>query len=197
MFVRQFQQKMKIFQRVRKQYAILGIVPSQKPITKYVSFNGKLLFGFLLFGCIFASSFLYIVRVANGFMEHMVCVSAVSANFIIFVCFAAVTFRKTILFESIEHVEQLIDASKATSSIHRRRSLILVCILFLGCKYPQSKRFFSTTRHQIERSSEIIFVVIVKIALQCLILPKCVVSFAVYFITDSGRDSFELPLPLW
>lgn len=67
----------------------------------------------------------------------------------------------------------------------------------LGCKYPKSRRFFLKTNRQAERLSEIVFTVVVKICVQLTILPKFVASLCVYFFTDAGRDSFQLPLPIW
>lgn len=69
------------------------------------------------------------------------------------------------------------------------------CIL--GCKYPKSRRFFLKTRRQVERLSDVVFKAVIKIAVQFLMLPKCLVSYGVYFMTDSGSDSFELPVPMW
>lgn len=66
-----------------------------------------------------------------------------------------------------------------------------------GCKYLNSKRFFVKANRQVERSSEIIFTLLMKIALQCYMLPKCVVSFGAYFFIDLGGESFQLPLPMW
>lgn len=68
---------------------------------------------------------------------------------------------------------------------------------FLGRKHPKSEALFLKTSWQIERLTEIVFTVFVKILLQCLMLPKCIVSFAAYFITESGNDSFQLPVPFW
>lgn len=66
-----------------------------------------------------------------------------------------------------------------------------------GCKYPKSRRFFIKINRQVELLCEYVFTVVVKIALQFVMLPKCIGSYAIYFITDSGRDSFQLPIPLW
>lgn len=67
----------------------------------------------------------------------------------------------------------------------------------LGCKYLKSRRFFLKTNRQAERLSEIVFRVVVKVCVQLTILPKFVASLCVYFFTDAGRDSFQLPLPIW
>lgn len=95
---------MKIFQTLRKQLAIVGISPSNQ------SFNERVFFGFSLFGCSVSSQFVYIY-VANSLMDSMECICSLSAGIIIFVCFVAVIFRKSTLFESVDNFEKLIDTS--------------------------------------------------------------------------------------
>lgn len=105
---------MKIFQTVRKQYAIVGISSSPR-LAKYNSFSNKISFVnfcFLLYGCLITSQFVYIFGVANGFMDYIVCVSSTSSSIILLVCFAAIVFRKTILFDCMDNMEQLINTSK-------------------------------------------------------------------------------------
>lgn len=67
----------------------------------------------------------------------------------------------------------------------------------LGCEYPESMTFFLKIRQRVERLSEIVFMVVVKISLQLVMLPPCIVSFGVYFFTDSGSVSFQLPILIW
>lgn len=97
---------MKVFQTVQDQFAILGIGPLNHPL------NGKILVDFLLFGCIFASHTVYTYRVADSFMEYMTCIFSISNTFAMFVAFAAVVYRKTTLFKSLDDMGKLIDTSK-------------------------------------------------------------------------------------
>lgn len=69
------------------------------------------------------------------------------------------------------------------------------CIL--GSKNPKSEALFFKADQQVEQLSGITFTVLVKILLQCFMLPKCIVSYGVYFITDSGNESFQMPVPFW
>lgn len=102
---------MKIFQTVRKQYVIVGINLSNQWTQKY-PFSKRVLFGFLLFGYLILSQFVYSFHVADGFMEYVECVSSTSAGILVFVCFAAIDFRKTTLFEIIDNIEKLVDTSE-------------------------------------------------------------------------------------
>lgn len=66
-----------------------------------------------------------------------------------------------------------------------------------GLKYPGSKAIYDENNQQIEKWSEIIRLAAGKGTPICLILPKSLLSFFLYFATDSGRESFFLPLPMW
>lgn len=109
--------KMIIFRTVRNKYAMVGISSSNQWTQKY-SFNKRVCFGFLLFGCVAVSQLVYVFYVANGLMEYMECISTGSGTIIMFVCFAAIVFRKTKLFESIDEFEKLIDTSDSISNFN-------------------------------------------------------------------------------
>lgn len=104
---------MKIFEIVQKHYAILGIGPSTQQLAQKYPFSERVILGFLLFGCGAILQFVYIFHVASGPMEYMECVCFLSGIIIMFVCFAAIVFRKTMLFTSIDNIKSLIDTSEA------------------------------------------------------------------------------------
>lgn len=195
---------MKIFETVRKHYAILGISPSNQ-WSQNRPFDGKILLGFLLFGCNLASQTVYIYRVADDFKEYMMCICSISATFTMFVCFAAVFYRKAQLFECFGNMEKSIDARKTVWSHHYCARLngqfqaqnILNILIYLDSKDAETKAIALKNIQRVERLSEITFTVVMKVIVQCMALPKCIVSFGVYFFTDSGSDSFQLPFPLW
>lgn len=102
---------MKIFKEIQRQYAILGIRSPQQSTQKY-PVSKRALVGFLLFGCNFVSHFVYIFHVANGFLEQMECICATYASILIFVCFATIVFKRTLLFKTIDRIERLVDKSE-------------------------------------------------------------------------------------
>lgn len=105
--------RIKILYTIQRQYETLGISSSNQP-TQSNSFSKRVLFGFLVFECVIISQFVYIFYVADGFMEYMEGSCAAAASIIVFVCFAAIAFQKTTLFESIDNFEKLIGSSKST-----------------------------------------------------------------------------------
>lgn len=135
----------------------------------------------------------------SDFIEYVESICTTASSIIVCVCFATIILRRAKVFKLIGNIEKLINTSEKIS-----RSIIgddqithLTFKLKSGCKYRKSEAFFFKTNQQVERLSEVVFTLLVKIALQCLMLPKCIVSFGTYFATDSGNDSFELPVPLW
>lgn len=195
---------MKTFRTVREQYAILGIDGSSNQSPKIGLINTRVVFGFLLFGCLIASQFIYMFHITSDFMEYMQCISSTSATFIIFICLVAIVLRKNTVFETIDNLEKLITASRIQSLsmiIVRRckwfdRDFILKTFP-LGCKHRKSEAFFRNVNQQVERLSESVFIVSMKILIQIVLLPKCVVSYGVYFFTESQSDSFQLSIPIW
>lgn len=102
---------MKVFQKIQSQLAVLGISSISNQSTQVYSFNERIICGYLLFGCTTISQFLYIFRAADGFIDYMECICTTSANLIIAVCFVAIVYRKTTIFECIDRTESLVDAS--------------------------------------------------------------------------------------
>lgn len=103
--------KIKILKTVRRNYAILGISPTHQSTQKY-PFDGKVLFGFLLFGCTIILQLAYIFRVASGFMEYMECICENSGTIVMFIAFATIVLKLNLLFESIDDIENFMDSSE-------------------------------------------------------------------------------------
>lgn len=66
---------------------------------------------------------------------------------------------------------------------------------FSGQKYPEAKRMYVKTNHQIEKWCNIIYTITIKLFVPILLLPKFIASFFFYFTTELGGDAFELPFP--
>lgn len=103
---------MKIFQTVRKHYAILGIICSSNQSLQKYPFTKRVFFGLLSVGCLTISQFMYIFFVANSFMEYMDAICATSVTILIFVCIATIVYKRVLLFEHYDKIEKLIDTSK-------------------------------------------------------------------------------------
>lgn len=56
---------------------------------------------------------------------------------------------------------------------------------------------YEKTNQEIEKWSEIVYFLTVKVTVICLILPRFMVSNFLYFTTNLGADAFELPIITW
>lgn len=67
----------------------------------------------------------------------------------------------------------------------------------LGLKYPRSKAMYEKTNRLVEKISKFISFVIVYVSIPAFVLPKAIYCLFIYYTTDLGPDSFELPIPTW
>lgn len=69
--------------------------------------------------------------------------------------------------------------------------------LFQELKDFKGRPTFEEIIRQTKICSKLLDFVVAKMTPIGLILPKAMVSYSVYTITDSGNDAFELPLQFW
>lgn len=69
-------------------------------------------------------------------------------------------------------------------------------IEFVGLENPLSKAIYVEVNDKIEKWTSLLFWSFVKVSLPFVALPKILISFCSYFMTDAGSDAFELPFPM-
>lgn len=104
--------RIKIFEIFQRNYATLGISPSHQLTQKY-PFNERVLFGFLLFSCTTISQLVYVFHVPSGFMEYINCFCATSGTIQMFIGFAAIVFKRNLLFKTIDDIQMLMNAGES------------------------------------------------------------------------------------
>lgn len=70
-------------------------------------------------------------------------------------------------------------------------------ISFPGLKYTAAKQEYERSNRLVDKWCKIAYVVIEKIFIPSVILPKAIFCFFVYFSTDLGNKAFDLPIPIW
>lgn len=64
--------------------------------------------------------------------------------------------------------------------------------------HAESKAIYGVANGQVEKWSAIIHFLTTKLSPVCLIVPKSIFCYLMYFTTDLAvEDAFELPLPFW
>lgn len=69
--------------------------------------------------------------------------------------------------------------------------------MFIGSECPASQQLYTETNQLVEKFTKIMYIVIVYMTMPCILLPKSIHSFYIYFTTDLGADAFELAFPMW
>lgn len=138
----------------------------------------------------------YFFHVASSFKDYIECTTTTSAHIIFGVCYGSIVFKMPELFENIRVMEKVIEMSEQISGISCHPSLDNN--LFIGSsKHQASKALFEKTCQEVEKWSEIIFFMMMRLSLPCIMLPVCIGSFFVYFTTNLGNESFILAIPMW
>lgn len=112
---------MKFFQTLQSQYEILGISRSSNQLNQRSPFNERIQIGFSLFGYLIFSEFFYFFHFANSvteYVEYIEFMSSIFGAIMLFICFATMVFKSSSLFENIDNIEKLIDASERHFSVH-------------------------------------------------------------------------------
>lgn len=60
-----------------------------------------------------------------------------------------------------------------------------------------SATILEETNEFVEKWTKIGVIATSYVAVPCIVAPKVLISFYVYFMTDSGNDAFDLPVPMW
>lgn len=67
----------------------------------------------------------------------------------------------------------------------------------LGLDYSESVAIYAEVHQRIEKCSETLYFLVVKVMPACVLLPKCLTCLYNYFTTDLGSEALVLPFPMW
>lgn len=119
-----------------------------------------------------------------------------------FFCHLLVQFlsRRNYFYTSIAFISLLMKVSRILVILFLKNFNYKKCYskrLKLGLGDPTSKTICEKTNKLVEKWCKIGFFVLKYVISSCFIFPKAIISFLIYFTTDLGNDSFDLPLPMW
>lgn len=66
-----------------------------------------------------------------------------------------------------------------------------------GMENPSSKSIYEKANERIEKITEFIFFVSVKVSPIFIMIPYFFTSYFFYFTLDLGKEAFRMPYPLW
>lgn len=67
----------------------------------------------------------------------------------------------------------------------------------LGLENSTSMAFHAKTNEFVEKWTKIGIFVMEYVLCPCVLFPKIIFSFYMYFTTDLSNDAFDLPFPVW
>lgn len=183
--------ELKIFQPALKFLATHGITPQNHPF----NWRNLLILVVFVIGLILICSFLFVV--ASTFKEYTESIYVSSVGILIFSMYLNVIWNKANIFQFIDCWEKIADKSKFLKIFQVEIQHCLFIIIFSGSKNPSSKAIYVKVVNQVEKLRRFIHFAFLKVTLPCIVLPKNIFCFYIYFTTDAGNDAFELPLPIW
>lgn len=187
---------MKIFLLIQENFAIMGISSHQSNtviLATAISSIG--------FGCAF------IFGVAITFKVN---IDSIYTNFTLIgitLVFVIFNWRVANFFDFIKDFikDLVISSSKPSKKICEFSSnqQFSLCTSernitnLLGLEHPASKEIHEKLNQNVENSSKLIYLVLVKVIPQCMICPKFMANLYAYWAADLANDALELPFPMW
>lgn len=185
------QTKMKLFQIVQKNFALLGICSNESRL------NRKSVMIFLAFGLAINFGILFLFFKANTSLEYTNNIYMTTVMILSCIAFAIMLLKKGKLFKLIAKIEEFFDESEYTDREKDPLITSKLLIFFSGSKKPESEAIHVETNRIAEKWCEIGHFAIAKVTPICLIFPKIIISYVIYFTTNAGNEAFELPLLFW
>lgn len=189
---------MKIFQTVQKNFGILGICRDQP------RFNGKSLIACLIYGLGTILSAIFLICEADTFNEYTNNLYITTALAVGLFCLTNIILKMKELFALADKIEKSLDESKCDSRFASFRIADHChCIIMESNKQisesenPTSKAIYKGSNRLVEKLSRIVHFAIAIVSPVCMVLPKAVASYLIYFFTNLGNEAFELPLFYW
>lgn len=68
---------------------------------------------------------------------------------------------------------------------------------FLGLSNPISKLIYEKVNKKVEKHTGILHFALLKVTVLATMMPSFILSYLVYFTTNSGSDAFQLAFPMW
>lgn len=191
---------MKLFQSIQNSFAHMGI-NSDQSIQSH-SFNIKNVISILLHITSVISTILYLLKVADSFGDYTNAAFSISGVTVSGLGAVNVIWTMKKWFNVMNDFEKIINKRKSKIKKLKRFHQNYLCnlqnILFSGLINPECDiRTYEKCNRKIEKLCQTIKFYGLKVWPPCIILPKFVFSFYLYFVKNAENDAFELPLYMW
>lgn len=189
---------MKILQSAQQNFSYLGVDPP--PAKENHPFNWRNVLTVLVLVLSTISSAMYLVRLANTFMEYTFSICAVSSMLVATIILLITLFKiRSKLTDCLGVFQKLIDERKLISILSKFKFVQLFqwCVHILGVARPESQGRYQKANRKAEKWCQILFYFVLAFTFPVGMTVNFSYSFFVYLTTEQGPDSFELTLPFW
>lgn len=200
---------MKIFQVLKKNLAVFGFIPNQQQ-NNHWKLNVRQKVSLIWHFITLFSYIVFILVDASGIEDNVSAISASTLGTAVFMSFISIIYKNDEIFNVIENFEYELLLRESCLILIRSRKIDHVatdnffllhfhCPLVLAGSSIDAKscEMYEKTVRFVEKLSETMYVVMIKLLLPTLLLPKAILSYFIYFTTDAGSAAFQLPLPTW
>lgn len=188
---------MKIFQLIERSCAVFGLGP-HRSVAQKPSKSRKIVRTFFIFGLACCSCCANIFVEAKSFEACAVSINISSTVLVTTAIYAICVWKNQPLFKLVDNIEQMVNESELSIF---ERWIILNCEIFafhpIGLKHRASTVKYVQINLQVEKWTKIIHFVFLALVIPSTFFSKLFFCFYLYFSTDLGTDSFELPFPFW
>lgn len=192
---------MKLFQATRAYFERYGLSPNCN------CFNQSIVVGSFVAIMAMVLDFMFVIRVAKTVEEFANWLYITTAIVSLDLSYAITIHKKSKLFDYFTQFDQNVATSRLTIQMKKRqffnnflntRLSNLTHKIFSGtANLHTSKAIYYESNQLVEKLCRVLFFLFVNVFAPGLMLPKVVLSFFLYFNTDSRADAFDLPFPMW
>lgn len=164
-------------------------------------FNARLLMSYFVFISGTFSGFVELFHVAETIQEYAqsyFATAAVTAAGLSFAIVASKIQKLSVFIHDLENIMQRREFAFHTIISNQIKSNSIAMMNGIsGRKYPTSLVIYDENFEIIKKWDGWVNLFVMRISLHGAMWSKYLASFAIYFLTDLGRDSFALPFPMW
>lgn len=186
---------MKFFASTQKYFASMGLMSSHQMGRKH-SFNKNNISALFIMTSASVLCIIYLLFEVNNFKEYTDSVCMTFTVTIATIVFAIEIWKTKSVCEFFHNFEDLTQKSEYKS--WKSMKFIEVGNKFgFGYCLGFSKSIYEETNRRVDKWCEIMSFALIKLSPPSIAIPKIIISCFNYFVSDLGRNSYELPLLMW
>lgn len=184
-----------IFGSIRLYFLVLGIHSSQSN-QNYLKNVKSVTILFVLVSSVFSSLAFFIYEAETLEERENIFFDIITLGTAAF--YLAIYIWKTkAIFKFMANIERVIQKSVYNSIILRQILKVIASKLVTGLTNNLSKNLYMETNQRAEKLCQILHFALTKVSVPCVMMPKLIISYFLYYAMDERDEAFQLPTPKW